>query len=70
VWEENWRAFDIFEAVRTQWRIGFSGATGLDYCAVYPLLDKFAEDKKDWRALLDDIRVMEGAALDALTPKE
>jgi len=42
----------------------------LDYCAVYPLLDKFAEDKNDWRALLDDIRVMEGAVLDALTPKE
>lgn len=70
VWEENWRSFDIFESVRTQWRIGMDGATGLDYGAVYPLLDKFAKDPKDWRQLLDDVRVMEAAALDAMRPKD
>ncbi len=70
MWEENWQAFDVFETVRTQWRVGFGGATGLDYSAVYPLLDRFADDPKDWRRLLDDVRVMEAAALDAMRPED
>lgn len=47
----------------TQWRVGFSGATGLDYAAVYPLLDRYADDKDDWTLLFNDLRVLEGEAL-------
>ena len=55
-----WR---VFEAVFTQWRIGFNGPTGLDYAAVYPLLDRIAKDPQEWDDLFSDIQVMEGAAL-------
>ncbi|MCL8357250.1 DUF1799 domain-containing protein, partial [Enterobacter hormaechei subsp. xiangfangensis] len=26
-----WKSFTIFSALATQWRVGASGATGLDY---------------------------------------
>ena len=52
-----WRVFD---SVFTQWRIG---PTGLDYAAVYPLLDRAAKDPQEWDELFSDIQVMEGAAL-------
>ena len=55
-----WRVFD---SVFTQWRVGFSGPTGLDYAAVYPLLDRAAKDPQEWDEMFSDIQVMEGAAL-------
>ena len=50
----------------TQWRVGMSGPTGLDYAAVYPLLDRKATDSDEWEQLFDDLRVMESAALEAI----
>lgn len=55
-----WRVFD---SVFTQWRAGMGGPTGLDYNAVYPLLDRAAKDPQEWDELFSDIQVMEGAAL-------
>lgn len=52
--------------MQTQWRVGFSGATGLDYSAAYPLIDRQAPDPSDWIALFNDLRVMESAALSAM----
>ena len=39
------------------------GPTGLDYAAVYPLIDRAAKDPQEWDELFSDIQVMEGAAL-------
>lgn len=39
------------------------GPIGLDYAAMYPLLDRA---NGDWNQLFEDIRVMESAALDEL----
>lgn len=47
----------------TQWRVGFGGATGLDYTAVYPLLDRFTETQDEWADLFSDLRVLENEAL-------
>ena len=55
-----WRVFD---SVFTQWRVGMGGPTGLDYNAVYPLLDRAAKDPQEWDEMFSDIQVMEGAAL-------
>jgi hypothetical protein len=46
-----------------------SGATGLDYCALYPLLDRAAEDDEEWHRLFDDIQVMEAEALSVMANK-
>lgn len=69
VWPENWKAWTLFCRVLTQWRVasgGFSsagGPTGLDYGAVYPLLDRMADDKQEWMEMFEDLQVMESAAL-------
>ena len=63
MWPENWTVWRVFEAVFTQWRVGMGGPTGLDYAAVYPLLDRAAKDPQEWDEMFSDIQVMEGAAL-------
>lgn len=63
VWPENHAAFNLFYSLHTQWRVGMGGATGLDYSAVYPLLDRAAKDPQEWDEMFSDIQVMEGAAL-------
>ena len=40
-----------------------SGAAGLRYEAVYPLLDREAQGAEDWQQLFDDLQTLEGAAL-------
>ena len=63
VWPDNHAAFILFNNLSTQWRVGMGGPTGLDYAAVYPLLDRAAKDPQEWGELFSDIQVMEGAAL-------
>ena len=66
VWPENWPTFLLFSRLSTQWRIGMAGPTGLDYSALYPLLDKVATSSDEWDEIFEDVRVMERAALDAM----
>lgn len=42
------------------------GPTGLDYCAVYPLLDRMTSDPDGWDTHFEDVREMESAALEAM----
>lgn len=65
VWPENWPVFELFVQMGTQWRIGNGGPTGLDYSALYPLLDRqFSGD--EWQQAFADIRAMEVSALDEI----
>lgn len=66
---ENWLAFNLFSRLGTQWRVGMSGATGLDYNALYPLLDKQCPTPDEWNNTFDDIQVMESAALSEMNRK-
>lgn len=53
--------------VSTQWQAtGMGGYTGLRYEALYPLLDRAAENADDWESLFDDVQAMERAALAAM----
>ena len=69
-WPDTREAVDLFITVGTQWRTGFNGPTGLDYAAIYPLLDRLGLQADDWHALLTDIRVMEEEALEAMHEKD
>ena len=64
VWPENWPIVMLFCRLGTQWQISMSGAVGLRYEAVYPLLDRLFAD--DWQQSFDDLQVLERAALDAM----
>ena len=68
VWEENWETLQMFLRMQTQWRIGFSGPTGLDYaalewlCKLYPV--------EDPAFLFEGLQLMEAAALTTFNNKK
>ena len=66
IWPENVNAFLVFDAMRTQWRVGMAGATGLDYAALPATLDlldiEFDEDMTR-KQLFSQLRLMEYEAL-------
>jgi IS5 family transposase len=66
VWPENWQAFELFTRLQTQWQVGMAGPTGLRYEAAYPLIDRIAQDDKQWDELLEDLRTLEIAALNQM----
>ncbi|MCA1857456.1 DUF1799 domain-containing protein [Massilia oculi] len=63
IWPENLPAYDAFCGMSTQWRVGMSGATGLDYNALPVVLRLQGAPRADWQQLFVDIRVMEQQAL-------
>ena len=65
-WPENEQAILLFNDLFTQWRVGAGGATGLDYAAAYPLMDRRAASPEEWEDLFYALRVMESAALEAM----
>ena len=64
IWPENWDAVVMFLRVQTQWRTSAGGAIGLDYSVLAWLFSMYSVE--DQRALLEDLQVMEGAALAAM----
>ena len=68
VWHENWPAVEMFMRVQTQWRTAMNGVIGLDYTALAWLLTLY--EVKNQRSLLEDLQVMEAAALAILNKQE
>lgn len=62
-WPDVREAVHLFSQVRTQWRVGAAGATGLDYGVVFALMDRMGLSADQWDELLGDIQVMEIEAL-------
>ena len=65
VWPENWDAVLMFLRISTQWRTSMGGPIGLDYGALEWLFRLY--EVKEPRSLLEDLQVMEGAALTAMS---
>lgn len=55
--------------MRTQWRVGFAGPTGLDYAVLFGLMDMHAVPASDRPQLLADVQVLEAAALKSMAVK-
>lgn len=70
VWPEHIRALEIFQRIRTQWRIGNEGKTGLDYAALYPLIDRATSSADEWDLLLTEIQQIEAGALTEMHTKD
>lgn len=62
VWEDCWNSFEVFEALRTQWRVGMGGAYGLDYSVIKDVME-FYGIEEDHPQIFADLRVMESEAL-------
>jgi hypothetical protein len=67
IWPENLPAVQIFMAMGTQWRIGMSGATGLDYSVLPAVFELYGIT--DRKQAFNDLRVMESAALEVMREK-
>lgn len=64
-----WPAFLLFRAMSTQWRAGMGGPTGLDYAALPVTGDLLGMTSEEIRSAFEDVRVMEGVALDVMAPE-
>jgi len=53
----------MFLRCQTQWRVGISGIIGLDYTSVIEMIKLYS---KDSIAMLENIQIIEAAALQAL----
>lgn len=70
VWPENWPAYALFSYMRTQWRIGMAGATGLDYGPLHRKMDRMGLSPEAFDDLEEDIQAMEFAALGAMNDRD
>lgn len=67
---DNWLPIRVFQSMSTQWRVGMSGASGLDYSAL-PIVMKLEDvRKKDRRDVFDCVQVLERAALAVIHAKD
>jgi hypothetical protein len=69
VFPENVAAFNLFCSVRTQFRIGMNGPTGLDYMVVFHKLDRMNLEPEEYAVFEADIQTMEYAALAKMSEK-
>ena len=54
----------MFLRCQTQWRVGISGIIGLDYTSVIEMIKLYLVE--DTVAMLENLQIMEAAALQAL----
>ena len=66
VWPENMEVVRLFSLLGTQWRVGRSGPSGLDYTAVKSVLEMNGIKRKKQAEMLDLIGVMEKEALSVM----
>lgn len=69
VWAGHEQALELFLAMRTQWRVGMAGATGLDYGVLFHKMDRMGLSAERYEDLEEEIRIMEGAALEEMAKK-
>lgn len=69
VWPDCWQSLMVFVALRTQWRVGFSGPTGLDYSALPEVWRRTKTAPADRDDVFADIEVMQDAALEVMREK-
>ena len=63
VWAEHWPAVQLFGAMQTQWRHGFSGPTGLDYAALPVVEHRLGLSSRTARRAFPFLQALEAEAL-------
>lgn len=64
LWPDLWPAWALFLSLRTQWRVGANGPTGLDHTVLLARLDRLTQLTQAERDQLDaDVQCLEIAAL-------
>ena len=71
MWEENWDTLMMFLRMQTQWTVTMGGYVGLKYevlLGASGLMSLY--DVENPREMLEDLQVMEAAALSELNKKD
>lgn len=63
IWPDNMLAVNCFIGMSTQWRVGMSGATGLDYNALPFVMRSTGVKPADRNDVFADLRILEDEAL-------
>lgn len=63
IYPDNVQAVALFSDLLTQWRVGMSGAIGIDYSALPVVMRIRAIDIDDCQELFECLQIMERAAL-------
>lgn len=66
VWPESILPTRVFQAMSTQWRMGFNGPIGLDYNVLPMMIKQLGVPKKERKRVFDDVMVMERVVLDVM----
>lgn len=66
VWPDNYQAVRVFLTMRTQWRPGPGGATGLDYSALPEVWRRTQTKPADRDDVFHALQMLESAALTAM----
>lgn len=64
LWPDNVVAWNCWQGVQTQWRVGMGGATGLDYAGVRAFLDEQDLQRDERREVFAGIQACEWATLE------
>ena len=67
VWPEHVEPLDMFLRCSTQWRTTQAGVVGLDYGAVFSILDLYAVANR--HQVFEDLQIMERRAVELINAK-
>lgn len=70
VWPEHWEILMLYRRYSTQWRVGMAGAAGLDYSVFHVALANKGIKGRKFERMMDDLGVIEMAALDILNAEK
>ena len=70
IWPEHVTAFELFNFMGTQWRIGMCGPSGLDCGVMYQKMARMNLSEEAYDQLEADVMVMERTALACIHEKE
>lgn len=70
VWPECWPAVQLFSSLATQWRVWFSGATGLDHNVMFHRMDRMGLSREEYDELEQDVQLLEREALGVMREKD
>lgn len=63
-WPDTIPAWELWDRVGNQWRMGHGGAFALDYNTVFYLLDRMGLAQEEQNVLFDSIRTIEAEVLE------
>lgn len=68
---ENWPYWQLWQSLRTQWRVSMNGPYGLDYAVLTrDYVRAYGIKKRDYRQALELMRECEAVALDEIAARQ